>query len=86
MPAADPIMLATARQARGLTQTELARKAGLSQAFSARLRRLRLSLTATGCNESPTCCAIRCRCCACRRRPLARVSVRVSPQAQHPSS
>jgi Zn-dependent peptidase ImmA (M78 family)/DNA-binding XRE family transcriptional regulator len=30
---ADPVMLATARQARGLTQAELAREAGLSQAF-----------------------------------------------------
>ena len=33
MPVADPVMLATARQARGLTQAELARQAGLSQAF-----------------------------------------------------
>lgn len=33
MPAADPVMLQTARQARGLTQSELARKAGLTQAF-----------------------------------------------------
>jgi Zn-dependent peptidase ImmA (M78 family)/transcriptional regulator with XRE-family HTH domain len=31
--AANPVMLATARQARGLTQAELARQAGLSQAF-----------------------------------------------------
>jgi Zn-dependent peptidase ImmA (M78 family)/transcriptional regulator with XRE-family HTH domain len=30
---ADPVMLATARQARGLTQAELARRTGLSQAF-----------------------------------------------------
>lgn len=33
MSVADPVMLATARQARGLTQAELAREAGLSQAF-----------------------------------------------------
>ena len=33
MPVADPVMLATARQARGLTQAGLARETGLSQAF-----------------------------------------------------
>jgi len=33
VPVADPVMLATARLARGLTQTDLAMQAGLSQAF-----------------------------------------------------
>ena len=44
MPVADPVMLATARQARGLTQTELARKAGLSQAFISKAEAAQIEL------------------------------------------
>ena len=64
MPIADPVMLATARQARGLTQAELARRMGLSQAFISKaeagqveLDGDRLSRTADGCGIPYPCCA-----------------------------